>query len=158
MRIISKLKILCIDYVLLSINLTFICAMKGNDLGMFSRMNLIFKNYGKDSILKTRQREYMTISCHRNTLFWSRKSNPVAVEVNGAVPVVSRSKEAGRCRALIGHKAGSVYIMISMHNTSLILVPFLLLCVIAGPCTFRSAESKKAVPEIHRTQVCVLHI
>lgn len=57
-----------------------------------------------------------------------------------------------------GSLTGFVHIMISMHNTSLILAPFLLLCEVAGPCTCQPAESKKAASETHRTQACVLHI
>lgn len=48
-----------------------------------------------------------------------------------------------------GSLAVYVCIMISVHNTSLILVPFLLLREAAGPCTCQSAESKKAVSETH---------
>lgn len=97
----------------------------------------------------------MTTTCYRNTLFESRKSNPVAEEVDGAVPLVSKSKEAGRCRTHMGHKAVLLFMSILWFpctiNTSLILVPFLLLREDPVPASLQKAET-------HRTQACLLHI
>lgn len=49
-----------------------------------------------------------------------------------------------------GSLTGFVYIMISIHNTSLILAPFFLLLEAAS--LQKGTESKKTVSETHRTQ------
>lgn len=127
---------------------------------MFSRLNLTFKNYreivswklGIENIWPPPVPE-IPFSEAESQILWQWKWMELFHWWEEL-----RKQEMQTSYGAQGSLAGFVYIMISMCNTSLILVPFPLLCEVAGPCTCQPAESKKAVSETHRTQACVLHI